>query len=121
MPASTDPPRTVDEYLNHFPDDRRAVLEQIRAAIHRGMPGGEETVRYGMPAVMIDRRYGLHFAGWKGHVGLYPVPAFDGDLEEQVAPYRSAKDTVRLPWNRPVPSALIERLSAGIVALRRAD
>lgn len=112
---------TVDEYLADFPEDRRAVLEQIRQAIHRGMPGGSETVRYAIPAVMVGRRYGLHFAGWKGHIGLYPVPVFDGDLEAEVRPYRAAKDTVRLRWDRPVPYDLVERISAAIVQMRQAD
>lgn len=118
MPTPTNSPVTIDDYLGSFPDDRRGVLEQVRAAIHRGMPGADETVRYGMPAVMIGRRYGLHFAGWKGHIGLYPVPVLDPELEREIAPYRAAKDTVRLRWNRPVPYELIERVSAAIVRLR---
>src|SRR6185436_14053982 len=79
-------PQTVDEYLATFPDDVRAVLERVRAAIHAGVPDGEERMRYGIAAVMLGGRYAIHFAGWKHHVGLYPVPRFDGALEDEIAP-----------------------------------
>ncbi len=98
----------------------REVLERVRAAIHAGVPGGEEKVRYGMAAVMLGGRYAIHFAGWKHHVGLYPVPAFDDPLEQEVAPYRSKKDTVNFPYAKPVPYDLITRMSAEIARLRGA-
>lgn len=110
---------TVDEYLAAFPPERREILESVRAAIHRGVgAGAEERIRYDMPAVMLGGRYAIHFAGWKQHLALYPVPRFDGQLEAEVEPYRTKTDTVSFPWSRPVPYDLIERITAGIVALR---
>ena len=113
-------PETVDDYVASFPPDVRAVLERVRAAIHAGVPDGAEKVRYGMAAVMLGGRYAIHFAGWKHHVGLYPVPGFDGGLEAEVAPYRSKKDSVNFPYAKPVPYDLITRMAAEIVR-RRAE
>ena len=113
-------PATVDEYLASFPPDVREVLERVRAAIHAGVPGGEEKVRYGMGAVMLGGRYAIHFAGWKHHVGLYPVPVFDDPLEREVAPYRSKKDTLNFPYAKPVPYELITRMSVEIARRRGA-
>lgn len=114
-------PESVDEYVASFPPEIRDVLERVRAAIHAGVPDGEEKVRYGMGAVMLGGRYAIHFAGWKHHVGLYPVPAFDDPLEQEVAPYRSKKDTVNFPYSRPVPFDLITRMAEEIVRLRGAS
>ena len=111
-------PDSVDEYIVGFPPDRRAVLQEVREAIHRGVPGADEKIRYGMPAVMLGGRYAIHFAGWKKHIGLYPVPTFDEPLESEVAPHRSEKDSVTFPWSDHVPLELIERMAAAI-ALRR--
>jgi uncharacterized protein YdhG (YjbR/CyaY superfamily) len=108
----------VDEYLAALPADARAVLAQVRAAVLRGMPGATETIRYGMPAAMLGSRYGLHFAAWKKHAALYPVPVFDGDLEAEVAPLRSGKDAVHLRYGRPVPVELVERVAAAVAAGR---
>jgi uncharacterized protein YdhG (YjbR/CyaY superfamily) len=116
-------PATVDEYVASFPPEVREILERVRAAIHAGVPGGKEKVRYGMGAVMLGGRYAIHFAGWKRHVGLYPVPRFDGDadLEAEVAPYRSKTDTVNFTYARSVPYELITRMAEEIVRMRRAD
>ena len=77
--------------------------EELRRAILNRLPEGEQTIRYGIPAVMVGKRYGLHFAGWKRHVALYPVPIFEEPLESRVSPYRSGKDTMHFPHSQEVP------------------
>ena len=113
-------PDTVDEYIAGFEPDQQEVLQHVRLAIHRGVPGADEKIRYGMAAVMLGGRYAIHFAGWKKHVALYPVPRFDDPLEDVVAPYRTGKDTVSFPYANEVPYDLIERVAAAI-AVQRAD
>lgn len=97
----------VDAYIAGFPPDVRARLTELRRVIVDHLPGSEQTVRYGMPAVMLGDRYGLHFAGWKKHVALYPVPAFEEPLEARVAPFRSGKDTVRFLHTQDLPYDLV--------------
>lgn len=114
----------VDAYLAELPDDRRATLQAVREAIHRGVTSAtgeapEEKIRYGMPAVLLGGRYALHFAGWKKHLGLYPVATLSDDLEPRVASLRSGADSVTIPWSAPVPLDLIEAV-AGELAARRA-
>jgi uncharacterized protein YdhG (YjbR/CyaY superfamily) len=113
-------PATVDAYVAGFPDDARRVLEQVWAALREALPGAEEKIRYGMPALMFRDRYGIHFAGWKKHVGLYPVGELDPELEAQIAPYRAQKDTVQFFYDKPVPYELIGRVAAAL-AKRHAD
>lgn len=112
MPA----PTSVDEYVAGFPPEVQVILTQVRAALRRSLPDAEERIRYGMAAFMLGGRYGLHFAGWKEHVGLYPVPALPADLEREVAPYRTTKDTVRFRYRDPIPYDLIERIAAAVTA-----
>ncbi|MRX44673.1 iron chaperone [Agromyces kandeliae] len=114
--------QTVDEYIASFPDDVADRLRQVRAAIVAEVPPPvEEKVRYGIAAVMIGGRYAIHFAGWKHHVGLYPVPALPEPLESEVAPRRTAKDTVNLPHSAELPVELVGRIAAAIVAMRGAS
>ena len=115
-------PETVEDYLAGFPDDTRDILTEVAAAIRRALPDAEERIRYGMPAFMFaGRRYGVHFAGWKKHVGLYPVAPLDPDLEAEVAPYRAQKDTVRFVYRDGVPYDLVERIAAALAAQHRAE
>ena len=108
----------VDAYIAQFPPDVQHRLEELRRVILEHFPGGEETVRYGMPAVMVGKRYGLHFAGWKRHVALYPVPVFEEPLEARVSPYRSGKDSVRFPHAKDVPYDLVGDVCDQLVADR---
>lgn len=112
----TGAPTTVDAYVAGFPDGTREVLEQVRDALRRAVPGGEEKIRYGMPAIMFADRYGIHFAGWKKHVGLYPVGELEPDLEAEVAPHRAKTDTVQFFYKDGVPYDLIERIARSLAA-----
>lgn len=117
-------PTTVDEYIAGFPPEVADRLSRIRdvivASVERANGGTppEEKIRYGIAAVMLGGRYALHYAGWKKHIGLYPVPALDQPLEAEIAPYRAEKDTVVLPHNRSVPYELIGQVADAIVAKR---
>ncbi len=117
MPAS---PSDPDAYIAALPDEARPIVEQVRAAIRTALPDAEERVRYGMPAVALGgTRYHLHYAGWKAHVGLYPVSTLSPELEAEVAPYRSKTDSVTFPYAKPVPYALITRIARELGAMRR--
>ena len=108
----------VDAYIADFPPDVRERLTQLRRVIGEHLPGGHEVVRYGMPAVMVGDRYGLHFAGWKQHVALYPVPSFEGELEARVAPYRSGKDSVRFRHTHDLPHDLVGEICDEVLRRR---
>jgi uncharacterized protein YdhG (YjbR/CyaY superfamily) len=116
-------PATVEEYIDGFDPAVAERLRRVRSEIVAGVSAAtgeqpEEKIRYGMPAVMLGGRYALHFAGWKKHLGLYPVPVFDEPLESEVAPYRSEKDSVVFPHTAKVPYTLIGRIAREIAAQR---
>jgi uncharacterized protein YdhG (YjbR/CyaY superfamily) len=106
----------VDDYIAGFPAEVQEILNEVRAAIHRGVPHAAEKIRYGMPAIMIGGRYAIHFAGWKKHVGIYPVAILDPRLEAEVTVFRKAKDSVNFPYTQPIPYELIERIAAALDA-----
>lgn len=111
-------PQTVDEYLAGFEPEVRERLELVRATLHAAVPGMTDGIRYQLPYVGLDGTYLVHYAGWKHHIGMYPVPVFDGDqaaLEEELAPLRSSKDTIKLMHKDPIPTDLIDRLARALV------
>jgi uncharacterized protein YdhG (YjbR/CyaY superfamily) len=69
---------------------------------------------------MLGGRYALHYAGWKKHIGLYPVPTLDEPLESRIAPFRAEKDSVVFPHSEPIPYELIGEVTRAIVARRPA-
>ena len=116
-------PATVDAYIAGFPPEVAARLTRIRSEIVDAVAAAsgtepEEKVRYGIAAVMLGGRYALHFAGWKKHIGLYPVPPLPEPLESEIAPYRAEKDSVVFPNSQHVPFDLIGRVARQIAAER---
>lgn len=107
------PPKNVDEYIAGFPPAVQEVLERVRGAIRKALPGAEEAISYRIPTYRLHGRYVIYFAGWKQHYSLYPankrlVAAFKEDL----APYEvNNKGTIRFPLSQPVPVRLIASIA----------
>ena len=106
---------TVTDYLASFPPDVQAILEKARRAIRKGAPGAEEVISYQIIAFKVNGQRMVYLGGWKNHVGLYPIPVFEQEFEEEVAPYRAAKDSLRFPLRKPIPYDLIERIVAQLL------
>ena len=62
-----------------------------------------------MPAF---REHGIlvYFAAFKNHIGLFPPVSGDARLEKAIEPYAGPKGNLKLPLDRPIPYALIERI-----------
>ena len=117
-------PATVEEYIAGFDPDVSERLRLVRSTLHGAVPGLTDGIRYGMPVVALDGRYVVHYAGWKHHIGMYPVPVLagiDDGLEADLAPLRSTKDTIKLLHRDPVPVELLTRLARALVAERSAS
>ena len=100
----------VDRYIASFPPDAAFILERLREAVHKAAPGATEGFKYDMPVFRYGDAYIFYMGGWKKHVGLYPISPQAPELEAEIAPLRSSKDTVRLVYAKPIPYALVARL-----------
>jgi uncharacterized protein YdhG (YjbR/CyaY superfamily) len=114
----TTTPATIAEYVAGFDEPVRGRLEEALAAIRAAVPGTEESIQYSMAAFRFPNGRPVFLAAWKQHISLHAVPGFDGPLEDDVAPLRSGKDTVRFSHRRPLPTDLIARIAAATAAIR---
>lgn len=106
----------VDAYIAVFPDETQAALQRVRATIAAALPGAEEVISYKMPAFRLGRRVVIYFAGYKRHIGVYPVHLVLPDMAERLAPYLSGKATAKFPLNAPLPLDLIADLARHLAA-----
>ena len=109
---------TVQEYLDSFPDDVAAVLRQVQDRIRAAAPGADEVISYGIPTLRLEGRSLVHFAGWKKHVSLYPMPEADESLAAEMATYAAGKGTLRFPLGQPIPAGLLERIISALLESR---
>jgi len=103
---------SVAEYIAGHPPVLRKRLAEVRAIVRRAAPDAEEKISYGIPAYLLAGRL-LYFAAHTEHIGVYPVTAaLRRELGEELAPWLSAtaKSTIRLPHDRPLPKALLGKV-----------
>ena len=102
--------KSLDEYIAACPPESQAYLKQIRKLIHTLVPEAKEKISYQIACFELNGRNLIHFAGWKKHVSLYPVPAGSEAFERQIAKYAGGKGTVKFPLDEPLPIKLIKRV-----------
>ncbi len=101
---------TIDEYIAACPPESQAYLREIRKLIRRLVPDAKERISYQIAAFERNGKNIIHFAGWKKHVSLYPVPAGSEAFERQIAKYVDGKGTLKFALDEPLPIKLIERV-----------
>jgi uncharacterized protein YdhG (YjbR/CyaY superfamily) len=105
-------PSSVEEYIATFPEDRRAGLEALRAAIRAGAPEATEQISYQMPAFRSHGQFLVSYAAFKRHYSLFPASeAVTEELGEDLAPYLAGKGTIRFPADRPIPADLVTQIT----------
>jgi uncharacterized protein YdhG (YjbR/CyaY superfamily) len=105
-------PTTVEEYLAALPDERRAVLEELRQTIRAVAPEATETIAYQMPAF---RSHGgqflVSYAAYNNHYSLFPASgAVEEALGKELTPYLAGKGTIQFPNDRPIPVATVRKV-----------
>jgi len=112
---------TVDEYINSFPKQTQQALSQIRDTIRKVVPEAEETIAYRMPAYKVNGKPLVYFAGFKNHVGFYPLPHAIEEFKEDLREYKHAKGSIQFPLDKPMPLELIERMVISRLRETQAD
>ncbi|MHC4822175.1 MAG: DUF1801 domain-containing protein [Planctomycetota bacterium] len=89
--------KSITEYLDSLPDDRRAAMKKVRAVMRKNLGKGfKEGIQYGMPAYFVphsvyppgyhcDRTQPLPFASFasqKNHMAVYLMCIYGNPEEE---------------------------------------
>ena len=106
---ATDRNPEIDHYIAAFPPPVQELLKQLRTAVLKAAPGAEEVIGYQMPAYRLNGAL-LYFAGYKGHIGLYPSGSGIAAFQKELSVYKGAKGSVQFPLDKPLPLALITRI-----------
>ena len=103
-------PRTVDEYIQAQDEALQPTLREIRSILRDAIPEAEERVSWSMPTYWKGRNL-IHFAAAKKHLGLYPGGEATTVFAEALRDWDVSKGTIRIPWDRPLPAALIREIA----------
>ena len=100
----------IDAYIAGFPAEVQEILQRVRAVIRKAAPAAQEAMKYGIPTLVLNGNL-IHFAGFKSHIGLYPTPSGIVAFKKELAGYASSKGAVQFPLDKPIPYALIEKIT----------
>jgi uncharacterized protein YdhG (YjbR/CyaY superfamily) len=101
--------KTIEEYINTFPEKVRNILNELRQTIRDAAPDAEETISYQMPTFRLNGNL-VHFAAFKNHIGFYPTPSGIEAFKDELSSYTGAKGSVQFPIDQPLPLSLIRRI-----------
>ncbi len=103
------PASTVDQYLAALPPEPRDLLQHVRAVAARLVPAAQERISYDMPALVLDGKPVVWFAGWRSHCALYPLSEeFWAAHTEELAGHRRTRGSLHFTVAHPLPDALVE-------------
>jgi uncharacterized protein YdhG (YjbR/CyaY superfamily) len=105
-------PSSVDDYMASLPDDRRAVLAELRRTVNAAAPEATETIAYAMPALRShDGQFLVSYAAYKKHYSLFPASGeVVAALGDAIEPYLAGRGTIRFPASQPIPLDLVRRI-----------
>lgn len=102
--------KSVDEYIQTFPQEVQTLLEKVRTTILKNAPEAVESISYGMPAYKTFGKPLVYFAGYKKHIGFYATPTGHTEFSNELSNYKQGKGSVQFPVNHPIPYWLIEQI-----------
>ena len=103
-------PKTVDEYIKAAPEEAHSHLREIRALLKKVAPKATEAIKWGSP-VFEEKRILFAFTAFKSHLNFMPTAPAMKPFKKELAPYTTGKDTIKFPYNKPLPKALIRKIA----------
>lgn len=103
-------PKTVAEFIASAPKPARTRLREMRAIIAAAAPGATQSLKWSMPAFSYDRIVAT-YCDFKDHVSLFPTPSAIHAFRKDLAKYKTSAGTIQFPLDKPLPRALITRIT----------
>lgn len=105
-----DVPASIMEYITSQPKAVQPVLFTVRSKILECLPEVNEKIAWRMPT-FYDKKYIIHFAAFKNHLGIYPGPEAILFFQAQLKPYHYTKGAIQFPFDKEIPYDFIQKIA----------
>ena len=113
---TSNPPKSIDEYLAGVPEPARSTLNKIRATIRSVVPPETtEVISYRIPAFKYKGML-VWFGAFSDHCSLFPGAGIIEAFKDELKRYPIAKGTIQFPLDKPLPAALLKKIVKARVA-----
>ncbi len=87
--------KTIDEYVEAFPENVQRILEKLRDTVREAAPEAVESISYQMPTFKLNKTRLVYFSAWKNHIGFYSIPEGDEAFRKELSTYSGEKGSLR--------------------------
>ena len=111
MSARAETGKLLRAYFAAQPPEQRRMLKQIRSLARSAAPDAEDAWSYRIPALRLDGKVLVWYAGFKAHVSLFPMTdRIRRTFAAELKGYKTAKGTIQFPVGKRIPVSLVKRL-----------
>ena len=103
-------PTTVGEYIKAAPKEAQGKLREIRSILKKVVPSAKEKLKWGSP-VFEEGRILFSYAAHKSHLSFMPTGPAMEPFKEQLAKFKTGKDTIQFSYDKPLPKVLIRKIA----------
>lgn len=103
-------PTTIAGYIRAAPREGQPHLRRLYAILKRVAPEARETLKWGTP-FFVEPRFLFAFSAHKAHLNFTPTAAGLEPFRKELQQHRSTKGTLQIPYNTPLPQALVRRIA----------
>ena len=104
-------PTTVYEYIALAPKEAQEKLNELRSILKKIVPGAQEDLKWGSP-VFEEKRILFAYTAFKSHLNFMPTESTLIHFTKELKEYATGKDTIKFPYNKPLPKMLIRKIAA---------
>lgn len=104
-------PTTINQYIEAAPTEAQSKLREIRAILKKVAPNAKEILKWGSPAFE-EGRILFSYSAHKSHLNFSPTGPAMKPHKEELAKFKTGKDTIQFPYDKPLPKGLIRKIAA---------
>ena len=103
-------PTTIEEYIRQAPAAGQAHLRRIHEILAEAAPKAEQAIKWGHP-FFIEPRYLFSYSAYKAHLNFAPSEGTLLRFGKELQGFKTTKYMLQLPYDQPLPEALIRRIA----------
>ena len=112
-------PDTIAEYIAAAPRAGQPHARRLYRLLKAAAPRATETIKWGTP-FFVEPRFLFAFSAHKAHLSFAPMAAALAHFREELAQYDATKNFLRIPYDEPLPEALVRKIARHCVSRLRA-
>ena len=112
-------PTTIPEYIEATPREGQKHARRLYALLKSVAPKADGVIKWGTP-FFVEPRFLFAFSTHKAHISFAPMQGALKPFRKALAKHQTTKNFLKVPYDQPLPEALIRKIARHCVKTVRA-